>query len=63
LFAVPIVFKLHDGIEPTDTPSQAATLVDKMAALCVTYISAGSYVLLDAYYTSAKVLKPLRANE
>jgi hypothetical protein len=63
LFAVPIVFKLHDGIEPTDTPSQAATLVDKMAALCVTYMSAGSYVLLDAYYASAKVLKPLRANE
>jgi DDE superfamily endonuclease len=60
LFAVPIVFKLQDGIEAAEAPAQAFTLVDKMAALCVTYISAGSYVVLDAYYASAKVLKPFR---
>jgi hypothetical protein len=60
LFAVPIVFKLHDGIEPAEATLQELTLVDKMAALCVTYMSAGSYALLDAYYASAKVLQPFR---
>jgi hypothetical protein len=43
VLAVPIVFKLHDGI---------AAVVAKMTALCVTYMGAGSYVLLDAYYAS-----------
>jgi len=57
LFAVPIVFKLQDGIE---AQPQSFTLVDKMAVLCVSYMSRGSYVLLDAYYASAKVLQPLR---
>jgi hypothetical protein len=33
VFTVPIVFKLHDGIESSDAASQALTLVDKMAAL------------------------------
>jgi hypothetical protein len=61
LFAVPIVFKLHDGIEAAEVAAQELTLVDKMAALCVTYMRAGSYVLLDAYYASAKVLQPFRA--
>lgn len=60
VFAVPIVFKLHDGIDAADAESQALTLVDKMAAMCVTYMSQGSYVLLDAYYASAKVLQPFR---
>lgn len=60
-FAIPIVFKLHDGIEAAAVTSQELTLVDKMAALCVTYMSAGSYALLDAYYASAKVLQPFRA--
>jgi hypothetical protein len=61
LFAVPIVFKLHDGIVPSDEESQALTLVDKMAALCLQHMGAGSYALLDAYYASAKLLKPFRA--
>jgi len=60
LFAVPIVFKLHDGIEAVETESPALTLVDQMAALCIRHMSAGSYVLLDAYYASAKVLQPFR---
>jgi hypothetical protein len=60
LFAVPIVFKLHDGIEAVETESQTLTLVDQMAALCIHHMSAGSYVLLDAYYASAKVLQPFR---
>lgn len=62
VFAVPIVFKLHDGIEAADSESQALTLVDKMAALCLTYLEKGSYVVLDAYYASAKVLQPFRAH-
>jgi hypothetical protein len=60
VFAVPIVFKLHDGIDPEAASDPALTLVDKMAALCVTCMSTGSYVLLDAYYASTKVLKPFR---
>jgi hypothetical protein len=60
LLSVPIGFKLHDGIEAINAESQALTLVDKMAALCVSYLSAGSDVLLDAYYASAKVLHPFR---
>lgn len=62
LFVSPIVLKLHDGIEPVETNEQA-TLVEKMAALCVEYMVKGSYAILDAYYASAKVLKPLRAND
>jgi DDE superfamily endonuclease len=60
VFAVPLVFKLHDGIEAVSQFEQSLTLVDKMANLCVAYMRPGSYVLLDAYYASAKVLKPLR---
>lgn len=60
VFAVPIVFKLHDGIDAAENEAQGLTLVDKMAALCITYMSQGSYVVLDAYYASAKVLHPFR---
>jgi hypothetical protein len=60
LFAAPIAFKLHDGIEASDAASPALTLVDKMARLCIRHMSAGSYVVLDAYYASAKVLRPFR---
>jgi hypothetical protein len=60
VFAVPLVFKLHDGIAAVTEAEQALTLVDKMAHLCVTYMRPGSYVLLDAYYASVKLLKPLR---
>jgi DDE superfamily endonuclease len=60
VFAVPLVFKLHDGIEAVSQTAPTLTLVDKMAALCVAYMPPGSYVLLDAYYASVKLLKPLR---
>ena len=46
VFAVPIVFKLHDGIDAAEHEAQGLTLVDKMAALCITYMSQGSYVVL-----------------
>jgi hypothetical protein len=62
LFAVPIVFKLHDGIAAVEGASPGLTLVDKMALLCISYMSRGSYGLLDAYYACAKVLQPLRAH-
>jgi Transposase DDE domain len=60
VFAVPLVFKLHDGIEAVTETKRSLTLVNKMAHLCVTYMQPGSYVLLDAYYASVKLLKPLR---
>lgn len=60
VFAVPLVFKLHDGIETVTQDAPALTLVDKMANLCVAYMRSGSYVVLDAYYANAKMLKPLR---
>ncbi|MGB7087747.1 MAG: transposase [Phormidesmis sp.] len=59
LFSVPIVLKLHDGIDPLAL--HTLTLVDKMADVCLTYMEPGSYAILDAYYASAKVLKPFRA--
>lgn len=48
LFASPIVLKLHDGIEVIETETQL-TLVEKMAGLCVEYMTKGSYAVLDAY--------------
>lgn len=59
LFAIPIILKLHDGIKGVDTEAEG-TLVDKMATLCVQLVVKGSYVILDAYYASAKVLTPFR---
>jgi hypothetical protein len=59
LFAVPIIIQLHDGIEPVEDNADG-TLVDKMATLCVQFAAQGSYVLLDAYYATANVLKPFR---
>lgn len=61
LFAAPVVLKLHDGIAPSEERDKP-TLVDKMAALCVAWMPTGSYALLDAYYASAKILQPFRAN-
>jgi Transposase DDE domain len=59
LFATPIILKLHDGIEGIDLKAEE-TLVEKMAAICVQLVAKGSYVILDAYYASEKVLKPFR---
>ena len=59
LFATPISLKLHDGIVPVER-EHSSTLVEKMASLCVAHMVKGSYVLLDAYYASVKVLMPFR---
>lgn len=59
LFAVPIIIQMHDGIEPVEANADG-TLVDKMATLCVQFAAQGSYVLLDAYYSTSNVLQPFR---
>ncbi|MEO1149197.1 MAG: transposase, partial [Cyanobacteria bacterium J06638_22] len=61
LFATPIMLKLYDGLEPVEADA-AATLVEKMATLCVQFMESGSYAILDAYYASVKVLQPFRAH-
>lgn len=61
LFAAPIGLKLHDGIEAVDAKADA-TVVEKMATLCVQMMVQGGYAVLDAYFASAKVLKPFRAH-
>ncbi|MEM9803670.1 MAG: hypothetical protein AAF959_00195 [Cyanobacteria bacterium P01_D01_bin.56] len=61
LFATPIILKLHDGLPPVEGDAPA-TLVEKMASLCVKHMVKGSYGLLDAYYAFAKVLIPFREN-
>jgi hypothetical protein len=59
LFAVPVILKLHDGIEGVqDEPT--ATLVEKMARLCVEFMATGSYAILDAYYAAQEVLNCFR---
>ena len=60
LFVVPLTLRLHDGIDP-DESATSATLVDKMATLCVTLMEHGSTAILDAYYASGKVLQAFRA--
>lgn len=62
LFAVPVIVKLHDGIDRGQEEANA-TLVEKMAQLCVDFMATGSYVILDAYYAAEKVLQRLRDRE
>ncbi|MEM8804429.1 MAG: hypothetical protein AAGF01_00050 [Cyanobacteria bacterium P01_G01_bin.38] len=62
LFAAPIIFKLDDGIKAVEI-DEPPTLVEKMATLCVEHMVEASYVVLDAYYASTKVLKPFREND
>ncbi|WP_293085393.1 transposase [Moorena sp. SIO4A1] len=74
LFAIPVVLEIQDGLKRSPAAEKAAqteyqsiesqeqTLVDKMAQLCVKFMTSGSYVVLDAYFASGKVLGPLRAH-
>lgn len=57
-----ILLKLHDGLV-LDTGTQAMTLTEKMAQLCTQVMAQGSYVVLDAYYGCAPVLKILRQHQ
>ncbi len=58
LFAVPIVFRLQDGLQQQE--QQASTLVDRMASLCVRLASVGSYIVLDAYFAAGSLLTKFR---
>jgi hypothetical protein len=59
LFAVPIIFKLHDGIEAGVGESEPS-LVEKMALLGVEFAARGSYLILDAYYAAANLIQLFR---
>ena len=65
-FAVPLRLQLHDGliasVDPAQPKPQAkkTTLVTKMADLCTRYAERGSYVVMDAYFAGAPVLKRFR---
>jgi hypothetical protein len=60
LLAVPVTFEIQDGIKKVDDNSPS--LVDKMSELCLNYIKAGSYVILDAYFASKALIKELRSH-
>ena len=59
LFVSLIALKLHDGIVTT-TDDEESRLTEKMAQLCVTHMSQGSYAVLDAYYACRVVLQRFR---
>jgi hypothetical protein len=67
-FAVPVGLRLHDGIKAKATSQKTrtrksqvkTTLVTKMANLCTSYVEAGSYVILDAYFACESVLQGFR---
>jgi hypothetical protein len=68
-FAVPLRLKIHDGIKSKPTPNpekkgkgkkSKTTLVTKMADLCATHATEGSYVILDAYYACKELIKRFR---
>jgi hypothetical protein len=65
-FAVPLILQLHDGLAAEPAPAKAKTeakkitLVTKMADLCTTYAERGRYLVLDAYFACAPVLKRFR---
>ena len=40
---------LQDGIKTAE--DDETTIVERMSALCIKLIHAGSYIILDAYYT------------
>ena len=60
LVATPIAVELHDGLKLSN--SDKSTLVDKMAAQCITFMEPGSYAILDAYFAAANLIKTFRAD-
>lgn len=52
-FATPITLELQDGLK--NSLSEPITLVDKMSDLSVHFLSAGSYIILDAYFAAKKL--------
>jgi hypothetical protein len=64
--AVPLILRLQDGLTtqmpatPAKAKAKKTTLVTPMADLCRTYAQPSSYVVLDAYFACAPVLKRFR---
>ncbi len=59
--AAPVTLELQDGIKNAD--DDETTVVDKMSALCVKLMSAGSYIILDAYFASKKLISEFREHK
>lgn len=59
--AAPVTLELQDGIKNAD--DDETTVVDKMSALCVKFMSAGSYIILDAYFASKKLIEEFREHK
>ena len=59
VFALPLRFQIQDGLKRS--PSEKATLIDKMHVLIVQLVAAGSLVVADAYYVAEGFLRALLA--
>lgn len=59
IFAIPLRFQIQDGLKRS--PSEVATLIDKMHALVTEVITGIGIVVADAYYSSRGFLVALRA--
>src|SRR5439155_11089108 len=59
VFALPLRFQIQDGLKRS--PSEKATLIDKMHVLIVELVAAGSLVVADAYYVAEGFLRALLA--
>ena len=59
VFALPLRFQIQDGLKRS--PSEKATLIDKMHGLVTQLITAGSIVVADAYYCAEGFLRALLA--
>jgi hypothetical protein len=57
-FALPLVCRIHEGVVFSNRYRR--TLLDKLVALlCSLEIASRAYVVADAYYASAKMIRPL----
>lgn len=56
--ALPVTLELQDGIK--NTANEHTTVVDKMSALWVELIHAGSYIILDAKFASKQLIEEFR---
>ncbi len=59
--AVPVTLGLQDGIKTTE--DDETTIVERMSALCVEMLHAGSYIILDAYFASKNLIEELRKHK
>ena len=57
VFAVPLRLQVQDGLKRS--PSEKASLVDKMQELVLELLASGSTLVADAYYTSHTLLREL----